>query len=80
MIAGADIIETNTFSATRVAQADYGLEELVYRLNFESATLARQAADEVSAATGRRYATNKDLGDFNVMWWMYDSPTWLQLA
>ena len=34
---GADIIETNTFSSTRIAQADYGLEDQVYKLNFESA-------------------------------------------
>lgn len=44
--AGADIIETNTFSSTTIAMADYNLESLVYRLNFESATLARKTADE----------------------------------
>ncbi|KAK3529157.1 hypothetical protein QTP70_018111 [Hemibagrus guttatus] len=56
LLAGADIIETNTFSGTRVAQADYGLEELAYRLNKVSAELARRAADEVSAQTGvKRY-------------------------
>lgn len=44
--AGADIAETNTFSSTTIAQADYGLEELVYELNFQSAKLAREAADE----------------------------------
>ena len=43
--AGADMIETNTFSATRIAQADYGLEHAVRDLNFESARIARQAAD-----------------------------------
>jgi 5-methyltetrahydrofolate--homocysteine methyltransferase len=43
--AGADIIETNTFSGTTIAMADYGMEHLVYELNFESARLARQAAD-----------------------------------
>ncbi|KAI5103526.1 methionine synthase [Silurus meridionalis] len=56
LLAGADIIETNTFSSTRVAQADYGLEKLAYRLNKVSAELARKAADEVSAETGvKRY-------------------------
>ena len=45
LAAGADIIETNTFSGTTIAQADYGLEEFVYELNFESAKLARAAAD-----------------------------------
>ncbi len=44
--AGADIIETNTFSSTTIAMADYNLESLVYRLNFESACLARKTADE----------------------------------
>ncbi|WP_269581337.1 methionine synthase [Roseibium sp. Sym1] len=47
--AGADIIETNTFSSTTIAQADYGMEELAYELNVESARLAREAADHVTA-------------------------------
>ena len=38
--AGADIVETNTFSSTRIAQADYGMEELAYELNLEGARLA----------------------------------------
>jgi 5-methyltetrahydrofolate--homocysteine methyltransferase len=49
--AGADIIETNTFSGTTVAQADYGLESVVYELNVEGARLARAAADEWTART-----------------------------
>ena len=44
--AGADIIETNTFSGTTIAMADYEMEDLVYELNYESAKLAREAADE----------------------------------
>lgn len=44
--AGSDIIETNTFGSTRVAQADYHLESLVYEINFESAKIAREVADE----------------------------------
>ena len=44
--AGADIVETNTFSATTIAMADYQLEDLVYELNFESARIARKVADE----------------------------------
>ncbi|MEL7003961.1 MAG: homocysteine S-methyltransferase family protein, partial [Bacteroidota bacterium] len=44
--AGADIAETNTFSGTTIAQADYHLEDAVYDINFESAKIARQAADE----------------------------------
>ncbi|XP_019382693.1 PREDICTED: methionine synthase isoform X1 [Gavialis gangeticus] len=56
LLSGADIIETNTFSSTRVAQADYGLEDLVYRLNRISAQVARKAADDVTALTGcKRY-------------------------
>ena len=48
--AGADIAETNTFSSTVIAQADYGLESAVYDLNFQSAKIAREVADEFSAA------------------------------
>ncbi len=44
--AGADIAETNTFSGTTIAQTDYGLEQLVYEINYESAKIAREAADE----------------------------------
>jgi 5-methyltetrahydrofolate--homocysteine methyltransferase len=44
--AGADIIETNTFSGTWIAQADYGLENAVYDINFHGAKIAREVADE----------------------------------
>lgn len=43
--AGADIAETNTFSGTTIAQADYGLESAVYDINFQSAKIAREVAD-----------------------------------
>lgn len=46
--AGADIIETNTFAATRIAQADFGLEEYAYEMNLTGARIARKAADEYS--------------------------------
>ncbi len=49
--AGADIIETNTFSSTAIAQADYGTEGMVRDLNVEAARLARAAADEWTART-----------------------------
>ena len=49
--AGADIIETNTFNATSISQADYGLEDVVYELNLEAAKLARRAADAATAKT-----------------------------
>ena len=47
--AGADIVETNTFSGTTIGMADYHLEDLVYELNYESARLAREIADEFTA-------------------------------
>ena len=53
--AGADVIETNTFSATRIAQADFGMEELCYELNYEGARLARAAADAVATPERPRY-------------------------
>lgn len=51
--AGADIIETNTFNAQRISLADYQMEALAYEMNFEAAKLAKQAADEYTAQTGR---------------------------
>jgi 5-methyltetrahydrofolate--homocysteine methyltransferase len=44
--AGADIIETNTFSSTTIAMADYEMEDYVYELNFESAKIAKEVAQE----------------------------------
>ncbi|XP_059890989.1 methionine synthase isoform X3 [Delphinus delphis] len=68
LLAGADIIETNTFSSTAIAQADYGLEHLAYRMNKCSAGVARKAAEEITLQTGiKRYVagalgpTNKTL-------------------
>lgn len=52
--AGADILGTNTFSSTTIAQADYAMEELAYEMNVESAKIAREAADEMSAQTPDR--------------------------
>ena len=53
--AGADMVETNTFSGTTIAQADYGLEHVVYEINYESARLAREAADEYSTPDKPRF-------------------------
>lgn len=54
--AGADFLETNTFSGTTIAQADYALEDAVYRINRESAILAGLAARDVEAAGhGKKY-------------------------
>ena len=51
--AGADIVETNTFNATRVSQADYQMQEWVYEINFEAAKIAREVADEQEQKTGQ---------------------------
>ena len=51
--AGADIAETNTFSANRISQADYAAEHLVREINVESARVARRVADEFAAKDGR---------------------------
>ncbi len=56
LAAGADITTTNTFTATSIGQADYGLESRVYEMNLRSAQLARQAADE---AEGTRYVAGR---------------------
>ena len=53
--AGADIIETNTFSGTIIAQADYKLESAVYDINFQSAKIAKQAAKEFSTPEKPRF-------------------------
>ncbi|MBL4606575.1 MAG: homocysteine S-methyltransferase family protein, partial [Pseudomonadales bacterium] len=49
--AGSDILETNTFNATTISQADYEMEGLVYEINFKSAQAARKAADKYTALT-----------------------------
>ena len=49
--AGADLVSTNTFNATAVSQADYGMEDLAYEINVAAARLAREAADAVTAET-----------------------------
>ena len=53
--AGADIIETNTFSAQSISQADYGLQDICYELSYEGARLARQAADEFNTEEKPRF-------------------------
>jgi 5-methyltetrahydrofolate--homocysteine methyltransferase len=51
--AGADIVSTNTFSSTSIAQADYGLSNIAYELNCEGARLAREAANKAAKEDGR---------------------------
>ena len=64
-LAGADLVETNTFSSTTIAQADYGLESYVVDLNREGARLAREAADKAEAKDGRRRFVCGALGPTN---------------
>jgi len=52
--AGADIVETNTFSSTSVAQSDYGMESFIYELNFEGARIARRGVERATAEDGKR--------------------------
>jgi 5-methyltetrahydrofolate--homocysteine methyltransferase len=54
LAAGSDLIETSTFSSTRIAQADYGLEDLAYELNLQGARIAREAADDWTRRTPER--------------------------
>src|ERR1700679_2910082 len=54
LLAGSDVISTNTFNSTAVSQADYGMQSLVAELNLAAARLARRTADEVTAETGRQ--------------------------
>ncbi|CAG0959954.1 partial 5-methyltetrahydrofolate--homocysteine methyltransferase, partial [Rhodocyclaceae bacterium] len=55
LAAGADILETNTFNATRISQAEYGLEDLAYEINVAGAKLARAAADKFSTPAKPRF-------------------------
>ncbi len=64
-MAGADILETNTFSSTSIAQADYGMQEVVYELNRDGARLARRAAIKAERADGRRRFVAGALGPTN---------------
>jgi len=63
--AGADIAETNTFSANRISQADYGAEALVREINHESAAMARRIADEFASQDGRRRFVAGAIGPTN---------------
>jgi 5-methyltetrahydrofolate--homocysteine methyltransferase len=63
--AGADIVETNTFSSTQIAQADYGMEALAYELNVVSAQLAREAAAIAMKGDGRRRFVAGAIGPTN---------------
>src|SRR6188508_469969 len=63
--AGADIVSTNTFSSTAIAQADYGMEGIAYELNQAGATLAREAATRAEGEDGRRRFVAGALGPTN---------------
>ncbi|RPI12625.1 MAG: methionine synthase, partial [Lysobacterales bacterium] len=62
---GADIVETNTFNSNATSQADYGMQELVRELNLAAAQIARRAADDVAARTGRPRFVAGALGPTN---------------
>lgn len=64
-LAGADIVETNTFNSTWVAQADYGMEALVPELNYQAARIAREVADSVARETGEPRFVAGALGPTN---------------
>ena len=63
--AGADMIETNTFSSTKVAMADYGAEHLVEQLNIDAAILARGCCDRAEAKDGKRRFVAGSVGPTN---------------
>ena len=63
--AGADIVETNTFNSNAPSQSDYGLASLVRELNLAAAQIARRAADDVAARTGRTRFVAGALGPTN---------------
>ncbi|MGB7257829.1 MAG: homocysteine S-methyltransferase family protein, partial [Pseudolabrys sp.] len=63
--AGADIVSTNTFSSTAIAQADYGMEDIAYELNIAGARLAREAANDAEAENGRRRFVAGAIGPTN---------------
>jgi len=63
--AGADIVETNTFNSNATSQGDYGTEALVRELNLAAAQIARRAADDVAARTGRPRFVAGALGPTN---------------
>ena len=63
--AGADIVSTNTFSSTSIAQADYGMEGIAYELNRAGATLAREAAAQAQKEDARRRFVAGALGPTN---------------
>jgi 5-methyltetrahydrofolate--homocysteine methyltransferase len=64
-MAGADVCETNTFSGTWIAQDDYDMKELAYRINYAAAKVAKRAAKDVTEETGRQRFVAGALGPTN---------------
>lgn len=64
---GADIIETNTLNSNRISQSDFGLENLVYDLNYKSAKLAKTACDDFSKKDGKKRYVAGSIGPTNRM-------------
>ena len=65
--AGADIVSTNTFSSTSIAQADYGLSNIAYELNCEGARLAREAGNKAAKEDGRPRFVAGAIGPFDAV-------------
>lgn len=65
--AGADIIETNTLNSNRISQADFGLGDLVYDLNYKSAEIAKKACDDFSKNDGKKRYVAGSIGPTNRM-------------
>ena len=65
LMAGSDLVSTNTFSANRISQADYGAENLVREINVATASIARRVADEVAKETGRPRFVSGAIGPTN---------------
>src|SRR5206468_10705190 len=63
--AGADIVSTNTFSSTAIAQADYGMQDIAYELNFEGARLVRAAAITAENEDGKKRLVARPSGPTN---------------
>ena len=66
LLAGADIVETNTFSGTRIAQGDYGTHDIIVELNLAAVRVAREAAEEAQGRDGRKRFVAGAVGPTNV--------------
>ena len=77
--AGSDIIQTNTFNAQRISQADYGCEHLAHEINVEAARIARACADQASSAARPRWVVGSVIYFYSIpsIWSYCVQPPWL---